>query len=411
MTEGSSASRVHPVWLAVSAVLLLAVNLRMAVSSVGAVLPDVRDGSGLGGFATGLLTALPPFCFGIAGLTGPAIARRIGLHRTALLTLVLIAVGQVVRAAVPGALWLFVGSVVALAAIALANVILPSIVREMFPGRIAGMTAAYTVVMSLAQAMVAFSTIPLMHAFGGDWRLGIGMWAAVAVLAVLPWLPLARHEAPPVRTSAHRLPLRTIARVPKAWILALFFGSQSMQAYIAFGWYPTLLRDEGLARQSAAAQVGIVSVAATIATIFAPTLLGRLRRPAIVTWVLFAGYVLGYLGLLAWPLQLTTLWSILIGIGQTYFPIALYVVNLRAKTPTGVLSLSGFMQSVGYIWAGTGLLLLGTIHGRSTDWNGVLVVMIGLVCLLQILAVVSVSRWSIEEELRERRLLPAGAAR
>ena len=407
MIDNLRKPRLHPVWLAIAAVLLLSINLRMAVSAIGAVLPDVRDANGLGGFTTGLLTALPPFCFGIAGLTGPAIARRIGLHRTALLSLLIIAAGQVVRAVLPGALMLFVGSILALAAIALANVIMPSILRELFPGRIASMTAAYSLVMSLAQAMVSFSTIPLMHAFGGDWRLGIGMWAAVAVMAALPWIPLARHEAPPVRNTAHRLPLRTIARVPKAWILALFFGSQSMQAYIAFGWYPTLLRDKGLSVQAAAAQVGIISVAATVATIFAPTLLSRMRQPAIITWILFAGYILGYLGLLLWPLALTTLWSILIGLGQTYFPIALYVVNLRASTHTGVLSLSGFMQSVGYIWAGTGLLLLGAIHGRSTDWNGVLIVMIGLVCVLQIFALISVSRWSIEDELQTRDLLPA----
>lgn len=388
------------------AVLLLAANLRMAVSSVGAVLPELRAASSLGGFGTGLLTSLPPFCFGIMGLTGPTVARRIGLHRTALLTLVLIAAGQVVRAALPGPVWLFAGSIITLAAIALANVIMPSILREMFPDRIAGMTAAYSVVMSSAQAMVSFSTIPLMHAFGGDWRLGIGMWAAVAILAALPWVPLARHEAPPSGTQARRLPLATIARVPKAWALALFFGSQSLQAYVAFGWYPTLLRDEGLAEQAAATQIGIVSVAATIATIFAPTWLSRMRRPALLTWPLFGAYLLGYLGLLLWPLTAPTLWSILIGIGQTFFTIALYVVNLRADTPTGVLSLSGFMQSVGYIFAGTGLLVLGVWHGTSTVWTGFIIALIVLCCGLQAMALISVSRWSIENELDRRDLNP-----
>lgn len=401
-----SARKVHPAWLALAAVLLLSINLRMAVSSVGAVLPDIRSANALGGFATGLFTALPPFCFGIMGLTGPTVARRIGLHRTALLTLALIAVGQVVRAAVPGALWLFAGSIISLASIALANVIMPSILREMFPDRIPSMTAAYSVVMSLAQAMVSFSTIPLMHAFGGDWRLGIGMWAAVAVMAALPWIPLARHETRPPRSNAHRLPLTTIARIPRAWALALFMGNQSLQAYIAFGWYPTLLRDEGLSKASAAAEVGIVSIAATVVTVFAPSLLSRMRRPAVLTWVLFAGYILGYLGLLLWPLQATTLWSILIGIGQTFFPIALYIVNLRATTPTGVLSLSGFMQSIGYIFAGSGLLALGTIHGNSTNWTGVLIAMIVLCCILQALALVSVGNWNIEDELRKRGLLP-----
>ena len=396
----------HPAWLAIIAVLLLATNLRVAVSSVGALLPDIRDGIGLNGFETGLLTSLPPFCFGLMGLAGPAVARRIGLHRTALVTLLVIASGQIIRGAVPGELWLFLGSALALAGVALANVIMPSLIREMFPDRIAGMTGAYTVIMASAQAGVSFATIPLMTAFGGGWQLGIAMWAAVAVLAALPWVPLARRETSPTRADlgTHRLPLATVARVPKAWALALFMGTQSLTAYIVFGYYPTLLQDAGLPSQSAAAQVGIVSVAALVAAMFAPTVLSRMRRPAAMMWGLFATCLSGYLGLLIWPVELATLWSVLIGTSQTYFAIALYIVNLRARTVTGVLSLSGFMQSVGYIFAGGGVLLLGTIHGDSTEWGGVLVLMLGLCCLLQTMALISVRSWNIEDELARRGL-------
>lgn len=406
MIEASAARRALPMWVSIIAVIVLAMNLRVAVSSVGALLPDIREANSLGGFGTGLLTSLPPFCFGIMGLAGPSVARRIGLYRTALLSLVLITAGQVVRAVIPGAIWLFAGSVITLAAIALANVIMPSILREMFPNRIAGMTAAYTVVMATAQATVSFVTIPLAHALGGGWRLGIGMWAVLALMAAIPWLPMASREVKPSRTGVHRLPLRTIARVPKGWALALFFGIQSLNAYFSFGWYPTLLRDQGLSQQYAAAQVGFVSIAATVATIFAPGLLGRMKRPALLTWALFACNICAYLGLWLAPTAATTLWSIIIGTGQTYFTIALYVVNLRADTTTGVLSLSGFMQSIGYLVAGSGLLLLGTIHGSSTEWGGVLLVMMALSCILQLFALVGVGRWSIEKELAARNLLP-----
>lgn len=395
----------HPAWLAIVAVLLLATNLRIAVSSVGALLPEIRVGVGLNGFQVGMLTSLPPFCFGLMGLAGPAVARRIGLHRTALGTVLAIAAGQLIRGAVPGQGWLFAGSCLALAGIALANVIMPSLIRQMFPGRIAGMTGAYTVVMASAQAGVSFATIPLAGAFGGDWRLGIGMWAAVAVLAALPWIPLARHDAAPDRAGGvQRLPLLTIARVPKAWALALFMGTQSFTAYVVFSFYPTLLRDSGLSDQGAAVQVGIVSVAALLATMFAPTLLSRMRRPAAMMWGFFGTCLLGYGGLLVWPAEAATLWSVLIGVSQTYFAIALYIVNLRARTVSGVLSLSGFMQSVGYIYAGTGVLVLGTVHGDSTDWSGVVLAVLGFCCLLQAMALVSVRDWSIEEELARRGL-------
>ena len=287
-----------PLWVAAVAVLLLAANLRVAVNAVGATLPEMRTTLGMSGAAAGLLTALPPFCFGLMGLAGPALARRIGLERTALLSALVLTAGQLVRAAVPGQVWVLAGSSVALAAIALANVVMPSLIRKLFPQRMAAMTTAYTAIMTLFAALTSFVTLPIQAAFGADYRLGLGMWAILSLLAVLPWLSAIRSHpfaaepgATPADgvetapTPARRIRLAELARVPKAWILAALFGTQSLQAYIVFGWLTTLLHDEGLSTEAASAQVGVVSLAATVATLFAPTMIGRMRRPATLTWV------------------------------------------------------------------------------------------------------------------------------
>ncbi|GAB3311031.1 MFS transporter [Epidermidibacterium keratini] len=403
-----------PLWIAAVAVLILAANLRVAVNAVGATLPEMRASLGMSGAAAGLLTALPPFCFGVMGLAGPSLARRIGLERTALLSAVVLTIGQLGRAILPGQVWVLAGSTVALAAIALANVVMPSLIRKLFPERMAAMTTAYTAIMTLFAAFTSFVTLPIQSAFGADYRLGLGMWAIVSLLAVLPWLPAIRSnpfgaasptqpvddiEAPP---PARRIRLAELARVPKAWLLAILFGTQSLQAYIVFGWLTTLLHDTGLSAQAASAQVGVVSLAATVATLFAPAMIGRLRKPATVTWVLTAAYAGGYLGLLIAPTSATVLWSILIGIGQAFFPIGMYLVNLRAKTHEGVLSLSTFMQCIGYVYAGTALFALGTIHGSSTNWSGVIIFVLGLCVIQQACALVGIRHWSIEDELAAR---------
>lgn len=411
-----------PLWVAAVAVLILAANLRVAVNAVGATLPEMRATLGMSGAAAGLLTALPPFCFGLMGLAGPALARRIGLERTALLSAQVLTAGQLVRAAVPGQVWVLAGSTVALAAIALANVVMPSLIRKLFPQRMAAMTTAYTAIMTLFAALTSFVTLPIQAAFGADYRLGLGMWAILSLLAVLPWLPAIRSnpfamhpdaapaddvETAPAPAPAHRIRLAELARVPKAWILAALFGTQSLQAYIVFGWLTTLLHDEGLSTEAASAQVGVVSLAATVATLFAPTMIGRMRRPATLTWVLTAAYASGYLGLLFAPTTLTVLWSALIGIGQAFFPIAMYLVNLRAKTHEGVLSLSAFMQCIGYAYAGTALFVLGTLHGSSTSWTGVIIFVLGLCVIQQACALVGIRRWVIEDELAARDQRPS----
>ena len=127
-----------------TAVLLLAINLRPVVNAVGAVIPELRESTGLPASTTGLLLSLPTLSFAVLGLAAPALAARIGSHRTVVLCLLALIVGQVVRVVVPGTAALFAGSVLALAGIAVGNVLLPGLVRLHFPDRITAMTAAYT---------------------------------------------------------------------------------------------------------------------------------------------------------------------------------------------------------------------------------------------------------------------------
>jgi CP family cyanate transporter-like MFS transporter len=57
--------------LAVAALVLAAVNLRLAVTSVGPVLAEIRSGLGMSGTVAGLLTSLPVVCFASVGFAAP----------------------------------------------------------------------------------------------------------------------------------------------------------------------------------------------------------------------------------------------------------------------------------------------------------------------------------------------------
>lgn len=396
-------ARPPAVWLLVVAVVLLAANLRVAVGVIGPLLPQLRESLALTGAEAGLLTALPTFCFGLLGAAGPTLARKLGPSRTVVAALTIMTLGQLLRALIPGDLMLFVGSALALASIAVANVIMPSLVRLYFPGRVAAMTAVYTVLLSGMSAIVTVVALPLESALGGGWQIGLGAWAAVSAIALLPGIAVSfRDVRPSAGPTLGTLHLRQLARIPKAWVLAAFFGTQSLQAYVVFGWFPTILGDDGYSQTTAAAYVGLLSLAATVISMFIPYLLQRLGRPAILIIALTVSYLLGYTGLLLAPLSMTWLWCILVGFGTASFPMALFIVTLRAKSTEGVLALSGFMQSTGYIFAGTGVFLFGAVHGSSTSWSGAL---IGL-CVLSVLqlgaALYSARSWTIEDELDQR---------
>src|SRR5215213_4193087 len=143
----------------VAAIVAVALNQRPAVVSVAPVLGVLRADTGLSSALAGLLTTVPVLCFGAFAPVAPRLARRIGLETAVGLSLGLLAVGIALRLLSPVAL-LFAGSLIAGAAIALANVLLPAYVKREFhrPGAVMGL---YSASLNIGAAAGAALTIPL----------------------------------------------------------------------------------------------------------------------------------------------------------------------------------------------------------------------------------------------------------
>ena len=177
------------VLLLLAAIVAVALNQRPAVVAVAPVLGDLRADTGLSSAMAGLLTTLPVLCFGAFAPIAPRLARRIGLETAVALSLVLLAAGIALRLLSPVAL-LFAGSLLAGAAIALANVLLPAYVKREFrrPGAVMGM---YSAALNVGAAAGAALTIPVAGALGVDWRWALGSWLVLALAALALWLPVA----------------------------------------------------------------------------------------------------------------------------------------------------------------------------------------------------------------------------
>jgi CP family cyanate transporter-like MFS transporter len=353
-------------WLIAAAMVLTGLSMRTAVTSVGPVLGDLEAALGVGGSAGGLITTLPVVCFAAIGTAAPRLSHRFGEHLLLVAAMSLMTVGVFARA-LANSVGLFVlFSALALAGGAVSNVLMPSLVKRHFPDQIGRMTAVYTTAMSVGVTAAVALTVPLGD-LGGGWRFGLGSWAALSVLAVLPWLPTLRGDRPDPDVTPN-LPLRRLRRSPTAWALAVFFGAQSFQAYIAFGWFPTYLRDQGFSAAEAGWLVGFYAALSIPASMLMPTLAGRGQRRLIL--VLSACYLGAYVGLAVAPAGGAWVWMLLTGTGSGMFPLALTMFGLRTRTARTTGALSAFAQGIGYLLAGSGPLLVGVLLGSSHHWTG-----------------------------------------
>nr|WP_233211398.1 MFS transporter [Mycobacterium sp. shizuoka-1] len=364
------------------AVVLTALNLRPAVTSVGPVLGDMQRALGASAVWAGVLTTLPGLCFAGAGLASAALSRRFGLGRSISLALVTLIVGLGVRV-LDGPYVVIGGTLVATAGIAVINVLIPVVIKQSFPARLGLMTGIYTAALQGGGALGSAVTPPLEKIYGG-WRPALAAWALLAVVALVIWLIAARRVENPT-DSAQAGARRSLLHNRLAWIVTLFFGTQSMLAYIMMGWLPEVFIDSGVSKTSAGLLVGLLSVIAVpISLVLAPMAARSAHQSGWIAGLGVCGFT-GVLGLLIAPDFSPLLWSVLVGIGMSVFSLALTVIALRSRTPEDTVQLSAMVQGFGYLLAGVGPFLFGTLHDVTGGWTvpfvmvlAVYVVQIGL---------------------------------
>ncbi|MGF6590568.1 CynX/NimT family MFS transporter [Pseudomonas sp. 2835] len=355
-------------WLLLLGLVLVALNLRPALSSMAPLLSLVSDSLGLTASQAGLLTTLPVLCLGLFAPLAPILARRFGSERVILGILLVLAAGIAVRSAF-GSTGVFVGSIMAGASIGVIGVLLPGIVKRDFPKHAGTLTGVYTMALCLGAAMAAGATVPLSQRLGDSWSLGLGFWLIPALLAALVWLPQARQGH-----GAHHVAYRVrgLLRDPLAWQVTLYMGLQSSLAYIVFGWLPSILIGRGLSPTQAGLVLSGSVIVQLISSLSAPWLAtrGKDQRLAIVVVMLMA--LAGLFGCLYAPLEGLWGWAIVLGLGQGgTFALALTLIVLRSKDAHVAANLSSMAQGIGYTLASMGPFAVGLVHDLTGGWDAV----------------------------------------
>jgi CP family cyanate transporter-like MFS transporter len=319
-----------------------------------------------------VLASVPVLCFGLFSGTAAPLARRFGEERVLGTALVTLAVGLLLRSAVPGLL-LFPGTIIAAGSIAVMNVLLGSLIKRRRPeqaGLLIGLYLAALAAGAIAGSVVA---VPLFNAAGqshGAVRLALGLWAVPAVVAAAVWLPQLRFRSLPGPAQRRNGGVLSMARHPLAWQVMTFMGLQSLVYYAALSWFPTLFRARGASAVHAGDLLALMNLGNAITALLLPVLAHRARDQRLLVAVSVAATSAGLAGAQFAPLGSAAGWMLLLGLGQgATLGLGIFLTMARAPDPLTAASLSGFAQGAGYLLASTGPLLLGVLHSATGGWS------------------------------------------
>ncbi|MBB4654739.1 CP family cyanate transporter-like MFS transporter [Xanthomonas sp. F14] len=387
IAAASPSARLRGRGLVLAAILLSAFNLRTAVTSLTPLLERIADEYAFGAPTMGALGMLPTAAFALTGVATPALLRRFGLLRTALLSMALATVGLVLRPLLPGTAGLLIGSLVALAGMGMGNVVLPPLVKRYFGDRVGGVSTLYITVLQVGTLLPALLAVPVADALG--WRSSMVVWVLPALLALAAWAMVhtshrrirATGPAPVTPTSEAE---GRVARTALGWSMAVTFGMTSLVTYSMFTWLPTLLREAGASPAFGGTMVALFAALGMVGALTMPALAVRMRNPFPIVLLCAACHLVAFAGLWWAPLAAPILWVTLLGLGPSTFPLALVLVNQRSRTAAGSAALSGFSQGMGYAVSCLGPFLFGWLHAHHGGWTSPFVFLV--ICILVQLA-------------------------
>ncbi|WP_241047774.1 MFS transporter [Achromobacter xylosoxidans] len=365
--SASSPASQRPVLLIVG-ILFIAMALRAPVTGMPPLVGLIREQLGLSNTAAGMLITLPLLAFAVVSLVSAGMARRYGLERTLFAALLLIAGGIVLRS--QGQAWaLYTGTAVIGAGIAIGNVLLPSLLKRDFPQRVAGLTSAYVLTMSIAAGAASALAVPLASLAGDSWRFSALCLLAIPVAGVLLWLPQLANHTPPAASTAHAPHGGRLWHSALAWQVTLYLGINSFVFYVGVSWLPAILRDAGYTAERAGSLHGLLQLMSAGPALFLAPVVRRMKDQRAAASCAALSSLVAFVGLIAAPAW-ATLWIVLLGLGTGGgIILGLMFVGLRASHAQQAAALSGMAQCVGYLFAASGPALVGAMHDGLGGWS------------------------------------------
>ncbi|QKY69975.1 MFS transporter [Lentibacillus sp. CBA3610] len=372
-------------FLLVAGIVIIAFNLRPAITSVGPLIGIIRDDIGLSNWSAGILTSLPLVAFAVMSPAAPKLGNRFTNERMLLAGLILLFIGISVRSISVIAL-LFIGTLFVGLGIAMLNVLLPGVIKEKFPAKVGLMTSVYSTAMGIFAASASGLSIPFAQGLGLGWQLALLVWCMPAVLGMIVWIYLSKRDSPRddadlkyVNVSDNRM-----WKSPLAWQVACYMGLQSFLFYVTISWLPEILHSNGLTMSMSGWMLSFTQFVGLPASFIVPVIADRLESQRSIVLVMGLCALGGYGGLLigeSIPAMVISI--ILIGITLSgTFALALAFLGMRARNARHAAELSGMAQSLGYTLAAVGPMFIGYLYDVTHQWTVPLITLIVVAILV-----------------------------
>ena len=357
----------RPALLLMFAIVLVALNLRPSMAAIGPLLSAIRGDIELSFSLASLLTMLPVMAMGVAMFFGIRVSQRLGEQRTVFLSLLIIGVATASRLFLDSAAELILSAVLAGVGIALIQALMPALIKSRFRDNVALCMGLY-VTSIMCGAAIAAAFAPLVMIRTGSWRVGLAVWAALAVVALIFWMAQPAQQSLIESKSATR---QSFFNNSRAWLLAIFFGLGTASYTCVLAWLAPYYVEKGWSEQDAGLLLGFLTAMEVLSGLATPAIANRSRDRRLVLVVLLGLIMAGFCGLILGPQHLSLMWPCLLGLGiGGLFPMSLIVSMDHLDNPQRAGSLTAFVQGIGYLIAGVSPLLAGMIrdHLGSFEW-------------------------------------------
>lgn len=362
--------------LLVSGIILISFCLRPTLTSVGPLIPMIREDLSLSNGLAGFLTTLPLIAFATFSLFASGIGARLGNVRAILLGLILLGIGTVIRVQ-GGSFLLFAGTALTGVGIVICNVLIIPLIKLKLPNKIGIMTSVYTTGMSGFAAVGTGLSVPIAMELG--WRGSLLSWIGLIVIAILLWIPQVKTKK--VKGADEGLSGgKNVWKSRLAWEVSLFMGIQSTMFYTLIAWLPDLLIYRGFTAGSAGLVMSLMQVVGLVGSFLAPLVAVKYASQVRIAVGMGLIYFVGYTTLFSSNELILYTGLTLIGfcLGAS-ISLAYTLIGLRTEGGT-TARLSGMAQSAGYYLAALGPVMVGILFDWNKNWNILIIMMI--ICAL-----------------------------
>jgi CP family cyanate transporter-like MFS transporter len=362
-------------------IVLVGVNLRPSLASIGPLLDQIQRDTGLDDTSASLLTSLPVLLMGLCllgtGWVHAALGRRGGV--AAGLTALVFA--GLTRWLWPTAPALLASAVVGGVGVAVVQALMPAIIRHRAVAQAATLMGFYSTAIMGGAALASFAAPRIALAHG--WAAATGIWALPAIIGLVIWW--LGTDSMDEASSAKQV--STVSRSRRSWLLLSFFGLGTGAYTLVLAWLPPYYTGLGWSAKDAGTLLSALTLAEVAAGIGVAMAVGRFsdRRPIILLAI--GALIAGLLCLSLAPLPLAWFAALLCGLGiGALFPLGLIVAMDHGTDAAEAGRIVGFVQGGGYVLAALLPLIAGVLRQHLSDLTPAWWLMAALCLILGLMA-------------------------